>query len=71
MRLRTDLTFNTVTSSDAKIGDAVRFASTGTEHLGLAVPDGVLHAHEKRGVIISPVTRLDLAGVYRLRVLPL
>ena len=29
MRLRTDLTFNTVTSSDAKIGAAVRFAGTG------------------------------------------
>ncbi len=71
MRLRTDLTFNTITSSDAKIGDAVRFTGNGqardtpfTLNGALLSPNSTVARGQNRLVLAADAARnhIDMTG---------
>ena len=71
MRLRTDLTFNTITSSDAKIGTSVRFAGTGqirdtpfTLRGALLSPDATVARGQNKLVLTADAANnhIDMTG---------
>ena len=49
-------------------GDVVRLVGIGEEeHLGVWLPEGILHAARTRGVLLTPHGRIGLRGCFRWR----